>query len=167
MPTALPGGSGSVTYNYTVWDVAGQTISLDNVTVTDDKCNPVILNSSDLNGNGKLDPGENWKYSCTAILSKTTTNTAIATGYSDDAYHQAATASVIATVFVGARVVGQVLGVSTSNVSVPSLPNTGFPPEERSTPWNAIALSGILALVSVSIVVALRTTHELILATCF
>jgi hypothetical protein len=99
-PLALPGGAGSVTYNYTVWNVGGQQ-ALTDVTVTDDKCSPVTLLSGDLNSNGKLDPGEKWKYSCTTTLSQTTANTSIATGYSDDSYHQATIATAIATVAVG------------------------------------------------------------------
>ena len=114
-PLALPGGSGSTTYNYTVWNVGGQQ-ALDNITVTDDKCSPVTYVSGDLNGNGKLDPHENWKYSCTTTLSKTTTNTAIATGYSDDAYHQAAIATAVATVVVGAPLTPPLINI----VKVPS-----------------------------------------------
>jgi len=114
-PLALSAGSGSVTYNYTVWNVGGQA-PLDTVSVTDNKCSPVVYVSGDLNNNGKLDPGEHWKYSCTASLSATTVNTAIATGYSDDPYHQAAVATAIATVVV------------TPTSTVPSLPNTGFVP---------------------------------------
>ncbi len=100
-PLALPTGTGPVTYNYTVWNVGGQQ-ALDNVSVTDDKCSPVTYVSGDLNGNGKLDPHENWKYSCTTTLSTTTVNTAIATGYSDDTYHQASIATAVATVVVAA-----------------------------------------------------------------
>jgi len=99
---ALPTGTGQVTYNYTVWNVGGQQ-ALDNVTVTDDKCSPATYVSGDTNGNGKLDPHENWKYTCSTTLSTTTTNTAIATGYSDDAYHQASIATAVATVVVGSN----------------------------------------------------------------
>jgi len=98
-PLALTTGAGSVTYNYTVWNVGGQQ-ALTNVTVVDDKCYPVTLVSGDVNGNSKLDPSEKWNYSCTSKLSNTTTNTAIATGYSDDSNHQAALATAIATVVV-------------------------------------------------------------------
>jgi uncharacterized protein affecting Mg2+/Co2+ transport len=114
-PLALPTGTGSVTYNYTVWNVGGQQ-ALDNITVTDDACSSVTYVSGDANGNGKLDPGEQWKYTCTATLSKTTTNTAIATGYSDDPYHQASVATAIATVVVGAPITPPLINV----VKVPS-----------------------------------------------
>jgi hypothetical protein len=102
-PLTLPGGPGSVTYNYTVWNV-GRLQTLNNVTVTDDKCSPVTLISGDTNIDGKLDPSETWKYSCTTTLSTTTTNTAIATGYSNNPYQQAAIATAVATVVVGAPV---------------------------------------------------------------
>jgi hypothetical protein len=259
-PLALPSGSGSVVYNYTAWNVGGQQ-ALTDVTVTDDKCSPVTLLSGDLNGNGKLDPGEYWKYSCTTTLSKTTTNTSIATGHSDDTYRQATIATAIATVVVGvptqpplinivkvpsrltpfpvgggdvtytytvtnpgvvamhdvivtddkcAPVSGRSgdtngdnlldpgetwtytcrtnVPVSTRNIATaegkangftalgyafatvlvtapggqvlgattPSLPNTGFPPEGNGAPWAIIVLSGILMVVSTSLVVALR-----------
>jgi len=98
-PLALPKGSGSVVYNYTVWNVGGQQALVD-VTVIDDKCGSISKISGDINSNNKLDPEERWKYSCTSALSNTTTNTAIATGYSDDEYHQAAIATAIATVVV-------------------------------------------------------------------
>jgi uncharacterized repeat protein (TIGR01451 family) len=99
-PLALPTGTGSVTYNYTVWNVGGQQ-ALDNIAVTDDKCSPVTYVSGDINGNGKIDPHENWKYTCITTLSTTTINTAIATGYSDDIYRQASIATAVATVVVG------------------------------------------------------------------
>jgi len=112
-PLALPGGSGSVIYNYTVWNVGGQQ-SLTNVTVTDDKCAPVSRVSGDVNNNGKLDPGENWQYHCDNTISTSTTDTAIATGYSDDSYHQAAIATALATVVV---------------TQIPNLPDTGLAPK--------------------------------------
>jgi uncharacterized repeat protein (TIGR01451 family) len=114
-PLALPTGAGSVTYNYTVWNVGGQQ-ALDDVTVTDDACSPVTYVSGDTNGNGKLDPGEHWKYTCTTTLATTTTNTAIATGYSDDGFHQASIATAIATVVVGAPITPPLINI----VKVPS-----------------------------------------------
>ncbi len=114
-PLALPAGSGSVTYNYTVWNVGGQQ-ALDDISVTDNACSPVTYVSGDLNGNGKIDPHESWKYTCTTTLSKTTTNTAIATGYSDDGYHQASVATAIATVVVGAPIAPPLINI----IKVPS-----------------------------------------------
>jgi Ice-binding-like/Prealbumin-like fold domain len=111
-PLALPGGSGSVTYHYTVWNVGGQQALVD-IIVTDDSCSPVIFLSGDLNINGKLDPGEHWNYSCTTTLSRTTTNTATAIGHSDDVFHQTTIATAIATVVV---------------TPAPGLPNTGLVP---------------------------------------
>ncbi len=120
-PLALPSGVGPVTYDYTVWNVGGQQPLVD-VTVTDDKCGPITLLSGDINSNTKLDPGENWKYSCNATLSQTTTNTSIATGYSDDSFHEAAVATAIATVVVGAPLTPPLINI----VKVPSR-LTSFP----------------------------------------
>ena len=99
-PLSLPKGAGSVVYNYTVWNVGGKQ-SLADVTISDDKCGPVSLVSGDINNDGKLDPIESWKYSCSATVSETTANTSIVTGYSDDVYRQSATAAAVATVVVG------------------------------------------------------------------
>ncbi len=100
-PLALPTGPGKVTYNYSVWNVA-KLQQLTDITVVDDKCSPVVLVSGDTNNNGKLDLDETWNYSCTsALLSGTTTNTAIATAHSTDGYYNTAIATAIATVVVG------------------------------------------------------------------
>ncbi|MGC9603529.1 MAG: ice-binding family protein [Minisyncoccia bacterium] len=113
-PLALPGGSGSVTYNYTVWDIGHQ--SLNGVAVTDNKCSPAVYLSGDANGNGILDPSENWQYSCTTTVSTTTTNAAIATGYSYDTYNEKAIATAFATVVVGSPLPAPLISV----VKVPS-----------------------------------------------
>jgi hypothetical protein len=114
-PLALPAGSGLVTYDYTVWNVGGQN-ALTDVTVADDKCSPVTLLSGDIDNNGKLDTAERWKYRCSVTLSTTTTNTAVATGYGDNVYHQVAIATAIATVAVGIPVVPPLINI----VKVPS-----------------------------------------------
>jgi hypothetical protein len=142
-PLALTSGSSSglVTYHYTVWNV-GRQRALANVTVVDDKCGPVTLISGDLNQNYKIEADESWNYACTTNLTKTTTNTAVATGYSDDPYHQITTARAVATVVVSEPVPT----VATSTVSLvvplvsivkvrslvptPSLPDTGLAPKE-------------------------------------
>ncbi len=99
-PLALPVGPGLVNYEYTVSNVGGQNVIVD-VTVTDDKCSPVTFISGDLNTNKKLDIAENWKYNCASTLSTTTTNTAVASGYSDGSYRDITIATAIATVVVG------------------------------------------------------------------
>jgi hypothetical protein len=120
---------------------------LDNVTVTDDHCSPVTYVSGDLNGNGKLDPGEQWKYTCTATLGVTTTNTAIATGYSDDVYHQASVATAIATVVVGAPITPPLINV----VKVPSR-LTPFPYGGGNVTYAyAVTNPGVVALHSVTL----------------
>ncbi len=151
-PLALPTGPGSVTYNYTVWNVGGRQ-AMTRVTVVDDKCGPVIFLSGDLNGNSNLDPGEYWKYSCTTTLQVTTTNTAIATGHTGD---QTAIATAVATVIVYAPI--RVLGIATTT---PSFPNTGLPPEGESAPLDIVIISGILMVILTSLVVVLKKAHYL------
>jgi Ice-binding-like len=150
-PVSLPLGPGIVTYDYSVWNVGGRQAMID-VAVNDDKCSPLLLISGDSNGNGKLDIEEKWNYSCAVELSTTTTNTVFAYGYSDDGYHQSATASAFATVEVGTffeplpiqnslpieyQEVGGVL------VSDPVFPDTGSATEEGGSPLGlpAFALS--------------------------
>jgi uncharacterized repeat protein (TIGR01451 family) len=241
-PLALPGGSGSVTYHYAVSNVG--TVAMSNITVTDNKCSPVVFVSGDANSNNLLDTNETWNYTCTTVLSQTTTNAATATGQANGL---TAIDIANATVVVGAPTGGSLVvpplihiikqpnvftvpyngavtytytvsnpgAVALSNVSVvdnkcspavyrsgdvnnnnlldvsetwiytcqtnltsnttntataegsadglnaldyalatvlvstPSLPKTGFPPEEKSAPWNVILPAGVFgALVS-------------------
>lgn len=86
------------------------------MSIADDKCTTVKFLSGDINNNQKLDPTEKWKYSCTSILSATTTNTAVASGYGDDAYRQLAVATAVATVVVGAPLTPPLINI----VKVPS-----------------------------------------------
>ncbi len=109
-PLALAAGPGLVTYNYTVSNVGGPQ-PLVNIGVVDDTCSPVVLLSGDTNADTKLQVGENWKYSCSMTLSKTTTNNVVATGHSDDGFNDIAVATALATV-----------------VLTPGLPNTGLLP---------------------------------------
>jgi len=165
-------GPGSVTYNYTVWNVGGER-ALGSITVTDDKCAPLTLVSGDLNQNFKIEPLEVWKYTCTTNLSITTTNTVVATGKSDDPYQQTATATAIATVIVGSTpfiaiatttpvitttpgVVTPPTIVSSVTTTVPTLPNTGLDSKVNNSPWNIVVPVGIVLLTTVVLVIALK-----------
>lgn len=123
-PLTLPGGAGMVTYTEKVTNPG--TVALSNVTVKDDKCNQTNFISGDSNGDSKLDPSETWTYTCRKQLTKTTTNTAVATGSAN---------GLTATDFAIATVV----------VAIPKLPNTGAAPYNGATPWNIIIPSGIFA----------------------
>lgn len=179
-PLALPNGSGLVTYNYTVWNV-GRNISLANVTITDDKCAPVTLVSGDINNNFKIEANETWQYTCATTLANTTTNTATATGYSDDVYHQKTTATATATVVVGASSITSITSTSTPVVTsivkpviiatttpitnsatkvIPLFPNTGIIPEGKNTPWNIIIPIGTLMLVLTSLTIVLKKSKN-------
>ena len=68
----------TVTYTYTVTNTGDTT--LDDVTVTDDKCAPVTYQSGDTNGDGKLQTSETWTYTCSQPISVATTNVATSTG---------------------------------------------------------------------------------------
>ncbi len=57
----------SVTYTYTVTNPGNAPLA--DVTVTDDKCGPVTLTGGDTDNDALLDPGETWKFTCTATLS--------------------------------------------------------------------------------------------------
>lgn len=51
---------------------------------------------------------------------------------------------------------GMVLGASTSTVLVPGFPNTGFPPETKSIPWNNALIDSSIILTSVALLIGLR-----------
>jgi len=130
-PLALPVGGGMVTYTEKVTNPG--IVALSNVQLSDDRCSPVKYVSGDTNGDSKLDPTETWTYACQTNLTKTTTNTVTASGQANGL---TARDFAIATVVVA-----------------PTLPNTGFGPEKKSTPWSIIILAGILILVSILFVV--------------
>lgn len=98
-PLSLPNGPGKVTYNYTVSNV-GKLQQLMDIKIVDDKCTPVVLISGDVNTNERLDINEEWKYTCSSMITATTTNTAVATAHSTDGYYNTAIATAIATVVV-------------------------------------------------------------------
>jgi len=124
-PLALPMGPGQVTYNYSVWNVSKLQL-LNDITLVDDKCSPVIRVSGDTNHNDTLDPNETWHYSCvSALLSGTTTNTAIATAHSTDGYYSTAIATAIATVVVGTPIQPPLIHIVKVPSQLASLPFGG------------------------------------------
>jgi hypothetical protein len=154
-PLSLPLGQGMVTYNYVVWNIGGRQAMID-VAVNDDKCSPLLLISGDSNSNDKLDIDERWNYSCATVLSTTTTNTVFAYGYSDDGYHQSATANAVATVEVGVSYVPTLIQnsipveyqeVGGVLVSDPFFPDTGMATKEEGSPKGLLAF--ILGVVGV------------------
>jgi uncharacterized repeat protein (TIGR01451 family) len=124
-----------VIYNYEVSNPGG--IALSNISLTDDKCNPVNFETGDANGDAKLDALEIWKYSCRALLTVTTTNIATAKG---EAGGVTVTDTAAATVIVGA-----VLG----DYTVPEhLPKTGGGGASTRYDWIWPVISGCLILAS-------------------
>ncbi|MDO8512504.1 MAG: hypothetical protein Q7S57_04480 [bacterium] len=116
-------------------------MSLSNVRVTDNKCSPVRFVSGDSNNDSRLDRTETWTYNCTKVVSESETNIVTARGTANGSDVQDTdTANVVVS----------------SPVPVPGLPNTGVDPEAQRTPWNIIMLSGIILLVSTSLVQFLR-----------
>jgi uncharacterized repeat protein (TIGR01451 family) len=114
----LPSGGGAVTYRYTVTNPG--TAPLSNVTITDDKCTGlpgrVFGHPGDINKNDLLESNETWSFTCQTNIVKTTTNTGTVVGSAN---------GLIATDFALATV-----------VVPPSLPKTGFSPEDNSSLWN-------------------------------
>jgi uncharacterized repeat protein (TIGR01451 family) len=132
-PLALLAGAGTVTYKYTVTNPG--TVPLSNVSIVDDKCTGlpgrVVGYPGDLNKNNLLESNESWSFTCKSKLTKTTTNTATASG---EANGLTAKDFAIATVVV---------------TNVPGLPKTGFGPENNisnSISWNIILPAGILGI---------------------
>jgi uncharacterized repeat protein (TIGR01451 family) len=75
----------------------------------DDSCGPLTFISGDTNTDSKLDLNEEWIYRCSATLSKTHTNTVVATGWANGL---TATDIASATVIVGASVVPPLIHVT-------------------------------------------------------
>jgi hypothetical protein len=77
-PLKLSAGGGMVTYTEKITNPG--TVALSDVRLSDDKCAPLKYVSGDLNNDAKLDPTETWVYTCQTNLTKTTINTAVASG---------------------------------------------------------------------------------------
>lgn len=139
-PLSLPGGPGSVIYNYTVTNPG--VVAMSNITVNDDTCSPVSYISGDTDADNRLDTTETWSYSCTMVLSTTTTNTVTATG---SANGFTATDTANATVVVGSATIPPLINiVKTPNVLVAS-------PGETVTYTYRVTNPGTVALNSVSV----------------
>lgn len=67
-----------VTYTYTVRNPG--TRPLGDISVTDDRCTPVVYIGGDTNTDTVLTPDEAWTYACTAEIEFATLNTAVVTG---------------------------------------------------------------------------------------
>ena len=69
-----------VTYTYEVTSGAA-TVPMDVLDVTDNKCAPVKYQSGDTSGDGMVDPGETWVYTCKSVFTgiSTVTNTVVVT----------------------------------------------------------------------------------------
>jgi hypothetical protein len=106
-PLALPDGSGSVKYTYTLSNIG--TVSMNDVTMVGDTCSPITLISGDANANTRLDVNETWVYTCSTILTKTHTNIVTASGWGNGIN---ATDVANATVIVGVPVVPPLIHVT-------------------------------------------------------
>jgi len=72
----LPGTE--VTYTYTVSNP--MSVNLTNITLADDKCSPLSGPTGAGSGDGVLNPGEIWQYTCSQTITVVTLNTAVVTG---------------------------------------------------------------------------------------
>ena len=136
-------GGGPVTYTYTVTNPG--VAPLENVTVSDDKCTGlpgrVSGHPGDLNKNNLLESNEVWTFTCRTNLTETTTNKATAEG---SANGLTAVDYALATVVVAS----------------PRLPNTGIDPEKSNAPWTIAVIVGILAAISIPLVVTSRLRRK-------
>jgi hypothetical protein len=147
-PLSLSAGGGNVTYTEKITNPG--KVALSNITIKDDKCSPLNYLNGDTNLNYKLDIDESWTYVCYSKLTKTTTNTVVASGESDG---RVVRDFAVATVVVAP--VGEV-----PNVKVPGLPNTGIAPETNNS-WIVFAFLGLLALATVSLVIVFSAKKSL------
>lgn len=127
----LPIGGGAVTYTYTVTNPG--TVPLSDVSITDDKCTGlpgrVLGHPGDLNKNNLLESNESWSFTCETNLTQTTTNIGTALGHAN---------GLIAVDLSPATVV----------VATPSLPSTGFGPDNHSKIlWGIVISTGIFMAV--------------------
>lgn len=127
-----------VTYTYSEVNDGSTNAPISEVKLSDDVCSPVTLTGGDGNGNGALDRGETWSFTCTRTFRAPGTFTSHVTGTGvvpmDGQAAPLETAEV--TVTVGARVLPE---------RVP-LPVTGGSPAGFVLFGAAVALAGPLVL---------------------
>lgn len=146
--SANPGDT--VAYGYTVTNPGNDPLT--NVSVVDDKCSPVTFVGGDTDGDGKLDTGESWTYTCSVVVgtgSSSVTNIGTATAKDSTGATVSASDSETIAIVEAVSVVRQadppadppaVLGVD--------LPRTGSDIEDLATTGAALVLAGI-AMVAV------------------
>ncbi|MEI7452071.1 MAG: hypothetical protein WCK37_02570 [Candidatus Falkowbacteria bacterium] len=126
-PLKLPAGGGMVTYTEKITNPG--TVDLSNIKISDDKCSPLNYVSGDINHDYKIQPSETFVYTCQSKLTKTTTNTVVASG---EANGTTVRDLAVATVVVA--------------TAVPKLPNTGVAPTDSTA--LILLVSGLLLLAS-------------------
>lgn len=138
-PLALPGGSGAVTYTYTLRNIG--TVPVTNITMAGDTCSPITLVSGDTNGDAKLQVNETWVYRCSTTLSATHTNVVTTTGWANGI---SAVDIARATVVVGTSAVPPLIHVT--KIPNPLTLRAGGGPvtyTEKITNPGTVALSGV------------------------
>lgn len=106
-PLALPLGPGEVTYTYLLRNIG--LVPVTNIKLVGDTCSPITLVSFDNNGNVELGVNKTWTYRCSTMLSKTHTNTVVATVWANGI---SAVDIASATVVVGVPIVPPLIHVT-------------------------------------------------------
>lgn len=106
-PLSLPSGPGLVNYTYTLTNIG--TVPVTDITMVGDSCSPIVRISGDLNNNSQLEVDEIWKFTCSATLSETHTNTVVTTGWANGL---SATDITSATVVVGMPIVPPLIHIT-------------------------------------------------------
>ena len=146
-PLSLPAKGGLVKYAYTVTNAG--TVALSNIRIADDKCQPVIFQSGDVNINSLLDVNEAWLYNCQMNITNNTVNTVTVQG---SANGLTALDYAIATVLVSDSVV--------TTPVVPKLPNTGLGEEGTSNNlWYVFIAIGIVSSLSLFYVTSRKRSN--------
>jgi hypothetical protein len=115
-------GSTAVTYTLQFSNPEGSTSDLTVSTPFDDKCSPVSFVGGDDNNDNRVNPGETWEWTCSTVVSQTTTNTATTSALS---CVPGTTVCIVidfitaeATVTINQVVGGEILGIDVSALLV-------------------------------------------------